>query len=203
MVIKKVAKKAIKRVLNKSKRVTSRGISKSKLQKRRLDRKQIDKIKKQDKKINRVERILVADKAPGVDGHSKRISWNKARKDAGYVGPRSKASKAPWMKDRKDLINYLDKAEKTAPGGGPPPWVKYKEVKRGERMIDGITFRQTLDDVLTPQEMGKRIARSRTLPIKPSITTNFIRGATVGGGAVGTAWYAYDELQKEKRRKGK
>ncbi len=75
MVIKKVAKKAIKRVLNKSKRVTSRGISKSKLQKRteRLDRKQIDKIKKQDKKINRVERILVADKAPGVYGHSNKV----------------------------------------------------------------------------------------------------------------------------------
>ncbi len=136
-------------------------------------------------------------------------SFALARKDKGFVGPRSKASKAPWMKDRKDLINYLEKAEKTAPGGGPPPWVKYKEVKRGERMIDGITFRQTLDDVLTPQEMGRIRKTTNFTPryqrpqIKPSITTSFIRGATVGGGAVGTAWYAYDELQKEKRRKGK
>jgi len=198
MVIKKVAKKIIKKA-----GIRKKLASKGKIRADRLNRKKTIKVKKLDKKINRVERILTADKAPGVtreERFSKSLVWNQARKDAGFVGPRSKASKAPWMKDRKDLMNYLDKAEKTAPGGSPPPWVKYQEVKRGERMIDGIEFKQTFDDVLSPEEMG---IRKTIPPIKPSTSTNFIRGAAVGAGAVGTAWYAYDELQKEKRRKGK
>ena len=180
MVVKKLAKKIIKKA-----GIRKKLASKGKIRADRLNRKKTIKVKKLDKKINRVKRILIADKAPGAtreERFSKSVKWTQARKDAGYVGPRSKASKAPWMKDRKDLMNYLDKAEKTAPGGGPPPWVKYKEVKRGERMIDGITFRQTLDDVLTPQEMGKynvpkRIDTNYGNPIpsiKPSTTTNFI-----------------------------